>query len=196
MQANYDNHPNVGENGKHNFRAGNGRAEDRSRRSVAVLGAGFGGLWAARTLAKGPVDVTLIDKHNYHTFFPLLYQVGAAELEPEDIAQPLRKIFWKRPNVHFHLGEVQDIDLDTHVVRIPGHEIRYDYLVVALGSQPNYYGIPGAAEYAFTLKSLAQGMVLRNQILACFERAACERDPGVRQAWLSFTIVGGGPTGV
>ena len=166
------------------------------RPNVAVLGAGFGGLWAARTLAKGAVDVTLIDKHNYHTFFPLLYQVGAAELEPEDIAQPLRKIFWQRPNVHFHLGEVQHIDLDTHVVTIPGHELRYDYLVIGLGSRPNFYGIPGAAEYAFTLKSLAQGMVLRNQILACFERAACEPDPGRRRAWLSLAIVGGGPTGV
>jgi NADH:ubiquinone reductase (H+-translocating) len=197
VQAHYDKHPNAGENGKHSIRAGNGRLEDQVRRpNVAVLGAGFGGLWAARTLAKGRVDVTLIDKHNYHTFFPLLYQVGAAELEPEDIAQPVRKIFWKRPNVHFHLGEVQDIDLDTHVVRVPGHEIRYDYLVIGLGSRPNFYGIPGAAEHALTLKSLAQGMVLRDQILACFERAACEPDPGHRQAWLSFAIVGGGPTGV
>ena len=197
MQANYEKYPKVGGNGKHNFRAGNSKAENRVRRpNVAVLGAGFGGLSAARTLAKGPMDVTLIDKHNYHTFFPLLYQVGAAELEPEDITQPLRKIFWKRPNMHFHLGAVQDSDLAAHVVRISGHEIRYDYLVVALGSRPNYYGIPGAAEYAFTLKSLAQGMALRNQILASFERAACEPDPGRRQAWLSFTIVGGGPTGV
>jgi NADH dehydrogenase len=126
------------------------------RPNVAVLGAGFGGLWAARTLAGGPVNVLLIDRHNYHTFFPLLYQVGAAELEPEDIAQPLRKIFWKRSNVRFYLGEVQEVDFSAQVVRLPDHEIRYDYLLVALGSQPNFYGIPGAAEYAFTLKGSTQ----------------------------------------
>jgi NADH dehydrogenase len=166
------------------------------RPNVVVLGAGFGGLWAAKTLADGPVNVTLIDRHNYHTFFPLLYQVGAAELEPEDIAQPLRKIFWKWPNVHFHLGEVREVDLATKVVRIPEHEFHYDYLVIALGSRPNFYGIPGAAEHAFTLKSLEQGVALRDQILTCFERAAGEADPRLRQAWLTFTIVGGGPTGV
>ncbi len=166
------------------------------RPKVVVLGAGFGGLWAAKTLADGPVNVSLIDRHNYHTFFPLLYQVGAAELEPEDITQPLRKIFWKRPNVRLFLGEVQGVDLSAKVVRIPDHEIRYDYLVVALGSKANFYGVPGLAEYAFTLKSLEQGIALRNQILTSFERAACEVDPELRQAWLTFTIVGGGPTGV
>ncbi|MDD5370327.1 MAG: NAD(P)/FAD-dependent oxidoreductase, partial [Anaerolineaceae bacterium] len=166
------------------------------RPSVVVLGAGFGGLWAARTLADGAVDVLLVDRHNYHTFFPLLYQVGAAELEPEEIAHPLRKIFWKRPNVRFYLGEVQNVDISAKVVSIPGHELHYDYLVIALGSQPNFYGIPGAVENAFTLKSIDQGMALRNQILTCFERAACEVDPARQQAWLTFTIVGGGPTGV
>lgn len=173
MSLSYENHPNV-----------------------VILGSGFGGLWAAKTLADGPVKVSLIDRHNYHTFFPLLYQVGAAELEPEDITQPLRKIFWKRSNVRFFLGEVQGVDLSAKVVRIPDHEIHYDYLVVALGSKPNFYGIPGLAEYAFTLKSLEQGIALRNQILTSFERAACEGDPELRQAWLTFTIVGGGPTGV
>jgi NADH dehydrogenase len=153
-------------------------------------------LWAAKTLADGPVNVTLIDRHNYHTFFPLLYQVGAAELEPEDIAQPLRKIFWKKPNVRFYMGEVQDLDLSSRVVRTADHEIPYDYLVIALGSKPNFYGIPGAAEYAFTLKSLEQGVVLRNQILTCFERGACEADLQIRETWLTFTVVGGGPTGV
>lgn len=166
------------------------------RPNVVVLGAGFGGLWAARTLASGPVNVSLIDRHNYHTFFPLLYQVGAAELEPGVITQPLRRIFWKKPNVRFFLGEVQWVDLAAKVVSIPGHQIRYDYLVVALGSKPNFYGIPGLAENAFTLKSLEEGIALRNQILSSFEQAACEEDPHLRQAWLTFTIIGGGPTGV
>ena len=192
-----ENDPEARENG----RQGLGRENDQDQRedqrpTVAVLGAGFAGLWAARTLADGPLTVKLVDRHNYHTFFPLLYQVGAAELGPEDIAQPLRKIFWKQSNVRFYLGEVQEVDLERRIVAIPGHEIPYDYLVVALGSQPNFYGIPGAAEYAFTLKSLEQGVVLRNQILTCFERAACAEDADLRQSWLTFTIVGGGPTGV
>ena len=189
----FENRPMLG------WDSGQSPTSDKSRAhrsNVVVLGAGFGGLWAAKTLAKGPVNVSLIDRHNYHTFFPLLYQVGAAELDPADITQPLRKIFWNRTNVRFFLGDVQEVDLSAKVVRIPGHEISYDYLVVALGSMPNFYGIPGLAEYAFTLKSLEQGITLRNQILTSFERAACEVDPERRQAWLTFTIVGGGPTGV
>src|SRR6266508_4863438 len=192
MQTLYKNRSKVGWNGSQNVK-------DKSQAqppNVVVLGAGFGGLWAARTLANGPVDVMLVDRHNYHTFFPLLYQVGAAELEPEDIAQPLRKIFWKRPNVHFYLGEVLDVDFSAKVVRISSHEIHYDYLVVALGSKPNYFGIPGVADYAFSLKSLDQAVVLRNQILRCLERAACEVYSELQQSWLTFTIVGGGATGV
>jgi len=192
MQTLYKNRSKVGWNGSQNVK-------DKSQAqppNVVVLGAGFAGLWAARTLANGPVNVLLVDRHNYHTFFPLLYQVGAAELEPEDIAQPLRKIFWKQPNVHFYLGEVLDVDFSAKVVRISSHEIHYDYLVVALGSKPNYFGIPGVADYAFSLKSLDQAVVLRNQILRCFERAACEVDSELQQSWLTFTIVGGGATGV
>ena len=166
------------------------------RPTVVVLGAGFGGLWAARTFAQHPVNVLLIDRHNYHTFFPLLYQVGAAELEPEDIAQPLRKIFWNQANVRFQLGEVREIDYSAKTVHLMNHQVHYDYLVVALGSKPNYYGIPGAAEFTFSLKSLEDGVTLRNQILRSFERAACEKDPPRRQSWLTFIIVGGGATGV
>ena len=164
--------------------------------TVVVLGGGFGGLWATRTFANRPINVVLIDRHNYHTFFPLLYQVGAAELEPEDIAQPLRKIFWNQPNVRFHIGEVLGIDYSAKTVHLTSHQVHYDYLVVALGSKPNYYGTPGAAEYAFSLKSMDEGVMLRNQILRSFECAACEEDPERRQGWLTFIIVGGGATGV
>jgi NADH dehydrogenase len=173
------------------------RDKDQVRRpTVVVLGAGFGGLWATRTFANRPVDVVLIDRHNYHTFFPLLYQVGAAELEPEEIAQPLRKIFWKQANVRFQLGEVQEIDYSAKTVQLKHHQIHYDYLLVALGSKPNYYGIPGAEEFAFSLKSLEDAVTLRNQILRSFECSACEQDPERRQRWLTFVIVGGGATGV
>jgi NADH dehydrogenase len=166
------------------------------RSTVVVLGAGFGGLWATRAFANRPVNVVLIDRHNYHTFFPLLYQVGAAELEPEEIAQPLRKIFWNQANVRFQLGEVREIDYSAKTVQLTNHQVHYDYLVVALGSKPNYYGIPGSEEYAFSLKSLEEGVTLRNQILRSFERAACEKDPERRRSWLTFIIVGGGATGV
>lgn len=138
MQSPYQNLTKVGKDGRQSLNSEKRRDNGQAHRpNVVVLGAGFGGLWAARRLAKGPVNVSLIDRHNYHTFFPLLYQVGAAELDPADITQPLRKIFWNRTNVRFFLGEVQEVDLSAKVVRIPGHEIRYDYLVIALGSQPN-----------------------------------------------------------
>jgi NADH dehydrogenase len=197
MKLTFLNLPKVGRDGRQSLNGENSREKDQAQRpNVVVLGAGFGGLWAVKTLADGPVNVLLIDRHNYHTFFPLLYQVGAAELEPEDITYPLRKVFWKQRNVRFFLGEVQGVDLSAKVVRISNHEFHYDYLVIALGSEPNFYGIPGLAEYAITLKSLEEGIALRNQILTCFERAACEVDPELQQAWLTFTIVGGGPTGV
>ncbi|MBP1693650.1 MAG: putative oxidoreductase [Chloroflexi bacterium] len=197
MQQPYENDPKVGGNGRRNPNGEKTVDKDKGHRpDVLVLGAGFGGLWAAKTLAEGPVNVLLVDRHNYHTFFPLLYQVGAAELDPEDITQPLRRIFWNQSNVRFYLGEVQWVDLATKVVRIPDHEISYDYLVIALGSKPNFYGIPGLTEYAFTLKSVDEGVALRNHILTCFERAACEEDLKLRQAWLTFAIIGGGPTGV
>jgi NADH dehydrogenase len=197
MQPLYENNLTGGGDNRQNPSSKKSRGQSQAHRpNVAVLGSGFGGLWAAKTLSKGPVNVMLIDRHNYHTFFPLLYQVGAAELEPEDIAQPLRKIFWNQSNVQLFLGEVQEIDFSSKVVRIPDHDIHYDYLVLGLGTKPNFYGTPGAAEYALTLKSLEQGVALRNQILTSFERAACEEDAELRQAWLTFTIVGGGPTGV
>jgi NADH dehydrogenase len=164
--------------------------------TVVILGVGFGGLWATRTLAHAPVNICLIDRHNYHTFFPLLYQVGAAELEAEDIAAPIRHIFRRAPRFQFYLGEVEEIDLANKVVKTSKTNLNYDYLVIGLGSQPNFYNIPGADQYTFTLKTVDQGITLRNHILTCFERAACESDPQRCQEWLTFAIVGGGPTGV
>jgi len=187
MQSDEKMNPEVERDGKQN---------QANRPNVVVLGAGFGGLWAARTLAEGPINLTLVDRRNYHTFIPLLYQVGAALLDPEDIAQPLREVFWNHKNVHFFLGEVQQIEFSAKVVRLKDHELHYDYLVFALGSRPFFFGTPGAAENAFTLKTLDQAIVLRNQILTCFERAASEDNSELRQARLTFTIIGGGPSGV
>ena len=110
-----------------------GHKSQVQRPTVVILGAGFGGLWATRAFAKRPVNVVLIDRHNYHTFLPLLYQVGAAELEPENIAQPLRKIFWNQTNVRFQLGELRGIDYSAKTVQLTNHQVHYDYLVIATG---------------------------------------------------------------
>lgn len=163
---------------------------------VVILGAGFGGLWAARTLRPYPVEVTLVDANNYHTFFPLLYQVAAAELEPEDIAYPVRTIIRKLSNVRFVFAHVDRVDLDDQTVEADGRAIPYDYLVLATGSVSHFFGVPGAAEHTFPLRTLEEAVALRNHILARFERAALEPNPDRRQRLLTFGIVGGGPTGV
>lgn len=169
---------------------------DREHPRVVIVGAGFGGLWAARALARSPVEVLLVDRNNYHTFLPLLYQVAAAELEPEAIAYPVRSILRKRPNIHFAMAEVKGIDLAARVVRTTDRVMPYDFLILAMGSTSNFFALPGAAEYAFPLKTLEEGVALRNHVLCCFERAVHEPDAEQRRRLLTFAIVGGGPTGV
>lgn len=162
---------------------------------VVIIGAGFGGLWAARALAHRPFHVTLIDRNNYHTFLPLLYQVAAAELEPEQIVYPVRSILRPMPNVDFLMAEVSRIDFEERVVETNAGPVSYDYLIVAAGSTTNFFGAPGA-EHAYPLKTLDEAIRLRNHILCCFERAVSLSDPQQRRKMLSFAIVGGGPTGV
>jgi len=162
---------------------------------VVIIGAGFGGLRAARALAHLPFNVTLIDRNNYHTFLPLLYQVAAAELEPEEIIYPVRSILRPLPNVSFLMAEVSRIDFGRRVAETNATPVSYDYLIVAPGSTTNFFGLQGA-EHAYPLKSLDEAIRLRNQILCCFERAAVLSDPEQRRKALSFVIVGGGPTGV
>lgn len=163
---------------------------------VVIAGAGFGGLWALRALARAAVDVVLVDRMNYHTFLPLLYQVAAAELEPEEIAFPVRGIVRQYPRVRFIMGEVEAIDCQARTVTGPGFVIPYDYLVLGIGSSSHFFGVPGAEDHAFRLKTLEDAILLRNHILQCVERAAHERDPVRRRRLLTFVIVGGGPTGV
>lgn len=163
---------------------------------VVIAGAGFGGLAAARALARAPVEVTMVDRNNYHTFPPLLYQVAAGELEPGDIAYPVRTILRKIPNARFAMVEVKQVDLSQRVVRTDGPDFPYDYLILATGTVDHFFGISGAAEHAFSLKSLEQAITLRNHILGCVEQAALEADAATCSRLLSFAIVGGGPTGV
>lgn len=163
---------------------------------VVIVGAGFGGLWAARALARSPVQVLLVDRNNYHVFLPLLYQVAAAELEPEEIAYPIRSILRKPPNVRFALADVKKVDLGARVVESADAVIPYDFLILGVGSTTHFFGVPGAAEHAFPLKDMEQAIALRNHLLCCFERAAQESDVDRRRQMLTFVIVGGGPTGV
>lgn len=163
---------------------------------VIIIGAGFGGLRTARELRNAPVDVTLIDKHNYHLFQPLLYQVATAGLAPEEIAYPIRAIFRKQKNLKFLLDEVTHVDLQKRLVHTSTKDLNYDYLVIAIGGETNYFGIKSVAEHALGLKTLNDSVELRNHVLNMFEKAVHETDPAVRRALLTFVVVGGGPTGV
>ena len=169
---------------------------DRPWPRVVVVGAGFAGLWAAKTLARSQCSVLILDRNNYHTFLPLLYQVAAAELEPEQIAFPIRGIFRRHPNVDFAMTEVRGFDLTRRLVTTDTYSYPYDYLVLAAGSMTRFFSVPGAAEYAFRLKTLEQGIALRNQILSCVERADQTGDLDLQRQLLTFTVVGGGPTGI
>ncbi len=162
-----------------------------------IVGAGFGGLACARPLRDAPVDVVLIDRHNYHLFTPLLYQVASCLLNPSEIAAPLRKVFRAVDNVRIRVGEVTGVDFDRRVVRLAdGAQVEYDELVLAAGSTTNYFGNPDLAHHVQGLKDLGQAINLRNHVLTCLEDAALSTDAEERALRLTFTIVGGGPTGV
>jgi NADH:ubiquinone reductase (H+-translocating) len=163
---------------------------------VAIVGAGFGGLGVAEQLDHVPVEVTLIDQHNYHTFQPLLYQVATSELNAEDVGAPVRSLFRHQDNVTFRMATVTGIDVSSHKIQLEdGNKISYDYLVLAGGTTVNYFNTPGAAEHAFPLYTVMNAVKLRNRILERFE--AADRDPAlIQDGALNFVIVGAGPTGV
>ena len=163
---------------------------------VVVLGAGFGGLSAARELADAPVRVTLVDRHNYHLFQPLLYQVATAGLEPADIAYAVRGIFHRSRGVHVRAGEVVGVDWERRQLEFADEApLAFDHLVIAAGAVTATFGIPGVDEHAFGLKSVSDAVALRSHVLSRFELADAQRglvDGGA----LTFVVVGGGPTGV
>jgi NADH dehydrogenase len=163
---------------------------------VVILGAGFGGLKAAQKLAGAPVRITIIDRHNYHLFQPLLYQVAIAGLVPSQIAYPLRSIFRRHKNVDFEMTEVSSIDFDARYVKANGSIIAYDYLILAMGGQTNFFGMQEVEHHGFQLKDVESAVETRNHLLHIFEQASREVDVERRRALLTFVIVGGGPTGV
>lgn len=163
---------------------------------VVIVGAGFGGLKAAQTLRNAPVRVALVDRRNYHLFQPLLYQVATAGISPSDIAYPLRRIFRKQRNLTFRLAEVQHVDLKERVLETSTGSLAYDYLILAVGGETNYFGIANVARQAYGLKDIDEAEDIRSQVLRMFELAEQERNPDKRRAMLTFCVVGGGPTGV
>jgi NADH dehydrogenase len=166
------------------------------RPQVVVIGAGFGGLAVARGLAKQPVDVTLIDRHNFTTFQPLLYQVATAGLNPADVAHPVRGLFHRQENLRFRQGEVDGVDWEARRLHLAGQrDVPFDQLVIAVGAVVTWFGVPGAAAWALPLYTLDDAVRLRNHILGRFE--AADADPSlIDDGALTFVVVGGGPTGV
>src|ERR1043165_4551701 len=163
---------------------------------VVIIGCGFGGLELTRSLRKADVQVVLIDKNNYHTFQPLLYQVATAGLEADSIAYPIRKIFKGQSNFHFRLGEVKQIVQEENKIITSIGELKYDYLVIATGSTTNFFGIKDFEQNAMPMKSVTEALNLRSLILQNFEKALLENDVHEQEALMTFVVVGGGPTGV
>ncbi|MGI8958596.1 MAG: NAD(P)/FAD-dependent oxidoreductase [Bryobacteraceae bacterium] len=164
---------------------------------VVILGGGFGGLYAAQALKHVPVDLTLLDRRNFHLFQPLLYQVATGSLSPGEIAAPLRSVLNKQKNTRVLLGEAVDVDPSRKQVLLKdGGTVDYDSLIVATGSKSAYFGHDNWREWAPSLKSVEEATMIRHKILLAFEAAERTHDPEERSAWLTFVIVGGGATGV
>ncbi|MEC7772741.1 MAG: NAD(P)/FAD-dependent oxidoreductase [Bacteroidota bacterium] len=163
---------------------------------IVIVGGGFGGIALAKKLGKKEAQVVLLDKHNYHNFQPLLYQVSTGGLEPDSIAYPIRKVLQGYPNFYFRLAQVQEVKTDTKRIKTNIGEIFYDYLVIAAGSETNFFGNKGIATKGMAMKTIPQSLNLRSLILENFEQALLTDDLHERDALMNFVIVGGGPTGV
>lgn len=163
---------------------------------VVILGGGFGGLTLAKKLSSRDFQVVLIDKHNYHTFQPLLYQVATAGLEPDSIAYPLRKIFQKKQDFYFRVAEASQVDEEASELITDRGNLRYDHLVLAMGSTTNFFGNENVERYAMPMKSLPEALNLRSLILQNFEASLLTDDLKERERLMNYVIVGGGPTGV
>lgn len=163
---------------------------------VVIIGCGFGGLQLAKTLAKADVQVVMLDKNNYHTFQPLLYQVATAGLEADSIAYPIRKIFEGQKNFHFRWGNVEHIMPEENKIQTSIGELKYDYLVIATGSTTNFFGNKDFETLAMPMKSVVEALNLRSLILQNFETALLTKDVKEQEALMTFVVVGAGPTGV
>lgn len=168
----------------------------KERPRVVILGGGIGGIKAAQQLANQPVDVLIIDHNNYQVFQPLLYQVATSMLSTDEVVYPIRGFFKKANNVDFLLAEVRDIQPEAKIVKTSHGDVPYDYLIIALGSTPNFFGNKEVERNAFPLKTLQDAIRIRSHLLSVFEEASAETDPEKRKALLTFVFVGAGPIGV
>ena len=172
-------------------------SEENKKPRIVVIGCGFGGLEACRALHGADVDITLVDRTNHHLFQPLLYQVATAGLSAPAIAAPVRHLFRAQANVTTLLGEVVEVDAAARLVRLAdGGSLPYEHLVVAAGATHSYFGRDDWARFAPGLKTLADAFEIRRRVLLAFEAAEKEADPQARAAWLTFVVIGAGPTGV
>ncbi len=163
---------------------------------MVILGGGFGGLYAAKALERAPARVTIVDRRNFHLFQPLLYQVATAALNPSDIAYPIRAVVARQKNTNVILGEATAVDVDRKLVKLTDSEIAYDYLIIATGATHSYFNHPEWESDAPGLKTIEDALEIRRRVLLAFEAAERETDRDAQQAWLTFVIIGGGPTGV
>jgi NADH dehydrogenase FAD-containing subunit len=173
---------------------------NESRHRVVIVGCGFGGLFAARALRRADVDVTVIDRNNHHLFQPLLYQMATGILAEGDVAPPIRDILRHQRNVSVLLGEVQSLDLQRRLVTVDTlgqhSDVPYDSLILATGASQSYFGNPEFARHAPGMKTIDDALELRSRIFGAFEMAEREPDAALRKVWLTFVVVGAGPTGV
>ena len=167
-----------------------------SKPRIVIIGGGFAGMELAKGLRDLEAQIVLLDKNNYHTFQPLLYQVATAALEPDSIAYPFREIFKNQDNFIFRMTEVAKIRPEERCIETSIGEISYEYLVIAAGSQTNYFGMKDVEEHSLPMKSIPQAMLLRNMILENFEKALLMRNLEDRESLMNIVVVGGGPTGV
>ena len=167
-----------------------------ARPHVVIAGAGFGGLRAARALARAPVRITLLDRRNYHLFQPLLYQVAMAGLSPADIARSVRSLLRRQRNLEFRLAEVTAVDFERRRLLTATGPVDYDYLILAVGAVTNYFGLESVERHGLGMKDIDEAIAIRNHVLRMFELGVQEPDSDRRRAMLTFLVVGGGPTGV
>lgn len=169
---------------------------DTTKPRVVIIGGGFGGMNLAKSLSNADVQVVLFDKQNYNGFWPLLYQVATAGLEPDAISEPFRKMFDGQEDFHYRMVRVNKIDPTSKTVTTLIGDLHYDYLVIASGSKSNFFGNEQIQKYSFPLKTVPEALNIRSQFLQCFEQASITREPAERQSLLNFVIAGAGPTGV
>ena len=168
----------------------------KDKKRVVIVGAGFGGVKVAKLLDGSNLDVTIVDRNNFHLFQPLLYQLSTSEIDENEIAYPVRAFFRNSSNVNFLMATAEDVDKENKILKTSEGDVPFDYLVLAAGATTNFFGMKSIADNAFGMKTLQEAIKIRNHVLRMFEQASTCTDEAERRKMLTFVCVGGGPTGV